>query len=308
MAAPRAAQPRDSSITPVSNQSEAPAQPERFVDAKAVGAFLSISRADVLRLTRQSKIRGYAYKGYLRHVYRYRLSEVAEDFAHSLTSRRVQSPQQPLCARGENPMANEVRGWLRQRKRADGMTWLWCYQRLRPSDGKMVENSIPLGMVAEIGDESAAWFEVGELRLVEKYISQPISGKPTFSELCDAYVRDGLPFRKKDGRRKGKGTIETYQYHINNLILPRWDNVIAEDMKPLAIRNWLYDLHDGDDYRWETCSKTAGIMSLVFDFVDHNELYSIRNPMDKVVIPPSEEEHAEVKLLSRDLLVSHLKF
>ena len=81
MAAPRAAQPRDSSITPVSNQSEAPAQPERFVDAKAVGAFLSISRADVLRLTRQSKIRGYAYKGYLRHVYRYRLSEVAEDFA-----------------------------------------------------------------------------------------------------------------------------------------------------------------------------------------------------------------------------------
>ena len=195
-------------------------------------------------------------------------------------------------------MANEVRGWLRQRKRADGMTWLWCYQRLRPSDGKMVENSIPLGMVAEIGDESAAWLEVGELRLVEKYISQPISGKPTFSELCDAYVRDGLPFRKKDGRRKGKGTIETYQYHINNLILPRWDNVIAEDMKPLAIRNWLYDLHDGDDYRWETCSKTAGIMSLVFDFVDHNELYSIRNPMDKVVIPPSEEEHAEVKLLS----------
>jgi integrase len=66
----------------------------------------------------------------------------------------------------------------------------------------------------------------------------------------------------------------------------------------LAIRNWLYDLHDGDDYSWETCSKTAGIMSLMFDFVDHNEIYSIRNPMDKVTIPASEEEHPAIRLLS----------
>ena len=113
-----------------------------------------------------------------------------------------------------------------------------------------------------------------------------------------------MPFRKKDGRRKGKGTIETYQYHINNLILPRWETIADQDMKPLAIRNWLFDLHVGDDYHWETCSKTAGIMSLVFDFVDHNELYSIRNPMDKVTIPASEEEHPEFKLLSPEEVFS----
>ena len=63
-------------------------------------------------------------------------------------------------------------------------------------------------------------------------------------------------------------------------------------------------MHDGDDYHWETCSKTAGIMSLVFDFVDHNELYSIRNPMEKVTIPASEEEHPEVKLLSPEEVFS----
>src|SRR5215471_19286681 len=128
-------------------------------------------------------------------------------------------------------------------KRADGITWLWCYQQLRARDGKMVENCVPLGLVAEIGDEIAAWILVGELRLVEKYINQPLSGRPTFGELCTAYVKDGLPFRKKDGRRKGKGTIETYQYHINNLIRPRWKDVIADEMKPLPIRNWLFDLH-----------------------------------------------------------------
>jgi hypothetical protein len=58
---------------------------------------------------------------------------------------------------------------------------------------------------------------VGELGLVEKYINNPLSGKPTFGEFCAAYVKDGLPFRKKDGRRKTKGTIETYEYHINNI-------------------------------------------------------------------------------------------
>jgi integrase len=201
-------------------------------------------------------------------------------------------------------MADKVKGWLRERERTEGMTYLWCYQRLRPSDGKMVENSIPLGLVTEIGDESAAWVRVGELRLIEKHINRQLSGMPTFGDLCTAYVKDGLPFRKKDGRRKGKGTIETYQYHINNLILPRWENVIAEEMKPLGIRNWLYDLHDGDDYCWETCSKTAGIMSLVFDFVDHNELYSIRNPMDKVTTPASEEEHSVMRLLTPEEVFS----
>jgi hypothetical protein len=56
-------------------------QEEPFVDPHAVAAFLSISKAEVLKLTRQGKIRGYAYKGDLRHIYRYRLSEVSKDFA-----------------------------------------------------------------------------------------------------------------------------------------------------------------------------------------------------------------------------------
>jgi integrase len=207
-------------------------------------------------------------------------------------------------------MANvcKVRGWLRQRERADGMTWLWCYQRLRERDGEMVENTVRLGLVANIGDdETSAWLKVGELGLVEKHINRPPSGSPTFGELCAPYVKDGLPFRKKDGRRKAKGTIETYEYHINNHILPRWKDVTVEEMKPIAIRNWLVDLHDGEDYVWETCSRVAGIMSLVFSFVDHNEIYSVRNPLDKVTIPASEEDHEEVKVLLPEQVIALLE-
>jgi len=43
---------------------------------------------------------------------------------------------------------------------------------------------------------------------------------------------------------------------------------------------------------------------LVFDFIGHNEIYSIRNPMDKVTIPASEEEHPEIRLLSPDEVFS----
>jgi integrase len=207
-------------------------------------------------------------------------------------------------------MANKeikARGWLRQRERAAGMNWLWCYQRLRESDGEMVENAVRLGLVDDIGgDETSAWLKVGELGLIEKYINNPLSGKPTFGEFCAAYVKDGLPFRKKDGRPKTKGTIETYAYHINNHVLPRWKDAVAEEMKPLAIRNWLIDLHDGEDYVWETCSKVAGIMSLVFDFVDHNEIYSVRNPLEKVTIPASEEEQSEVKVLLPEQVIALL--
>jgi integrase len=45
-------------------------------------------------------------------------------------------------------------------------------------------------------------------------------------------------------------------------------------------------------------------MSLVFSFVDHNEIYSIRNPLDRVTIPASEETHEEVNvLLPRQVIV-----
>ncbi len=65
---------------------------EPYVDAQVVAEFLSVRRPDVLKLTREGKIRGYAYRGKQRHVYRYRLSEVNSDFAALLTPTRSKIP------------------------------------------------------------------------------------------------------------------------------------------------------------------------------------------------------------------------
>jgi hypothetical protein len=48
----------DALTSHVSVQTGVTGQQEPFVDAKAVAAFLSIGRDDVLRLTREGKIRG----------------------------------------------------------------------------------------------------------------------------------------------------------------------------------------------------------------------------------------------------------
>lgn len=195
-------------------------------------------------------------------------------------------------------MADKVKGWLRKRKRADGMTWLWCYQRLRPSDGEMVENSIPLGLVSEVGeDESAAWIRVGTLKLVDKYISNPVNGQPTFGWLANHYINDGLPFNKRNGHRKSKGTIYCYRHALSDFILPRWQGDVAAKVKPLSIRDWLYDLHDESDYDWQTISKIKMVMGQVFDHADIHDLETCRNPVSKVRVPGSEDEDKEVRIL-----------
>ena len=74
---------------------------EPFVDAKTVSVFLAVSRADVKVMTRDGKLRGYAYKGQLRHVYRYRLSEVSAAFEGFASHRRTIAEVAPVSRRRE---------------------------------------------------------------------------------------------------------------------------------------------------------------------------------------------------------------
>jgi len=52
---------------------------EPFVDADAVAEFLSITRREVLKLTRRGTITGYPISGSRRKTYKYRLSVIAEE-------------------------------------------------------------------------------------------------------------------------------------------------------------------------------------------------------------------------------------
>ena len=48
------------------------------------------------------------------------------------------------------------RGWLKKEKRAQGETWVLFFRTTRKSDGKRVENKIPIGLVRHLPDASVA--------------------------------------------------------------------------------------------------------------------------------------------------------
>ncbi len=48
------------------------------------------------------------------------------------------------------------RGWLKKEERAQGETWVFFYRTTRKSDGKRVENKVPIGLAQKFPDENSA--------------------------------------------------------------------------------------------------------------------------------------------------------
>ena len=57
------------------------------------------------------------------------------------------------------------RGWLKKEKRAQGETWVLFFRTTRKSDGKRVENKVPIGLVQHLPEASGAWVEVKRLHV-----------------------------------------------------------------------------------------------------------------------------------------------
>lgn len=56
-------------------------------------------------------------------------------------------------------------GWLKKEKRAQGETWVLFFRTTRQSDGKRVENKVPIGLVRHLPEASSAWAEVERLHM-----------------------------------------------------------------------------------------------------------------------------------------------
>src|SRR5664279_3292111 len=97
---------------------------------------------------------------------------------------------------------------------------------------------------------------------------------------------------------KAKCHIKNYGIALLTLsLLPRWRDEIAAKIKPLSVRDWLYAVHDDEDYGWQTVSKIKMVMGQVFDHADMYELETCRNPIAKVMIPASEDNDYEARVL-----------
>ena len=109
-----------------------------------------------------------------------------------------------------NTMAQRrQRGWLKKENRIQGETWVLHFRKTRKSDGKRVENKVPIGLLRDIPDKSTAWARVESLHLP----INPMDSRRgvTFSDLALHYAARELVERSESIHPKAHTTIKGYE-------------------------------------------------------------------------------------------------
>jgi integrase len=155
-------------------------------------------------------------------------------------------------------------GSLRVLPRKSGDVFEYRYYRTR-ADGERVAANFVVGTVADLKTEAGAW---AKLRKMDFDPNAPgtINLKPiTFGELAKDYLRVELGADQTDASiPKAHSTVATYRGYINRHILPRWETTRATEMEPVAIRNWLRDLHRESGLSNPTRMKIRNVMVAMF--------------------------------------------
>jgi len=162
------------------------------------------------------------------------------------------------------------RGWLKKEKRSQGETWVLFFRTVRKSDGKRVENKIPIGLLKDFSSESCAWAEVERQHL---HINQVDSrGGATFADLAHHYAEHELVEPTESIHPKAHTTIRGYERVLRNRLLPQWGNRIALGLEPLEVEEWLKALKRKEGLANPTLDKMRRVMSLVYR---HSQRYGL---------------------------------
>ena len=170
------------------------------------------------------------------------------------------------------------RGWLRRKKYKDGMTWLFCFFRTRDSDGKRVENSQRVGLLADFPTERSAWMEVGRLGL-EKYVDGELGKDPMFGQIAEHWRLWQL---RKEGiiGRKADETAKRDEHNLDRYVLPRWGNFSVGGIRPTEVEAWFEKLASTPQgkknapLKWPTIDKINSVMSQIFAHAQRHGLIS----------------------------------
>jgi len=79
------------------------------------------------------------------------------------------------------------RGWLKKETRSQGETWVLFFRTFRKSDGKRVQNKIPIGLVKDFSTKYSAWEEVERQHLQINQVDY--RGCVTFADLALSLLR-----------------------------------------------------------------------------------------------------------------------
>ena len=152
------------------------------------------------------------------------------------------------------------RGWLKKENRTQGETWVLYFRTTRKSDGRRVENKIPIGLVRHLPDATSAWAEVERLHVPVNQVD--VRCGLTFGDLAQHYAEHELVEASESIRPKAHTTIKGYERVLRDRLLPRWGNRIALGIEPLEVELWLRALKKEGQLANPTPDKTRRVMSL----------------------------------------------
>src|SRR5215813_13539067 len=154
------------------------------------------------------------------------------------------------------------RGWLKKETRSQGETWVLFFRTIRKSDGKRVENKIPIGLIREFPDKDCAWAEVERQHLHINPID--LRGCVTFADLAHHYAERELIEPTESIHPKAHTTIRGYERVLRNRLLPTWGNRIALGIEPLEVEDWLTGLKVKEALANPPLDRIRRVMSLVY--------------------------------------------
>ena len=111
----------------------------------------------------------------------------------------------PFPRRDDNGAKTSTR-LAKKGKSAQGETWVLFFRTTRKSDGKRVENKIPIGLVQQLPDASSAWAEVERLHVPINRVDARRG--LTFGDLAQHYAEHELVESSESIRPKAHTTIK----------------------------------------------------------------------------------------------------
>lgn len=144
--------------------------------------------------------------------------------------------------------------------------WVYRWRELQP-DGTRVQRKKTIGTVSRYPTQSTAKKAVENLR-TEINAQEERIGKMTVREAWGHFQAHEL---RSPAVNRSASTIQNYLDYFRSHILPRWGNVLLEEVETVAVEQWLHSL---TALAPATRTKIRNLMSSLFSHAIRHKLYA----------------------------------
>jgi integrase len=188
----------------------------------------------------------------------------------------------------------------REKRHSGPDVWVFRWREIGP-DGKTKQRKVIVGTVETLSTAASALKAAQALRIdANQQTPRFNSGPSTISELVAHYRLKELAGNSRNP--KAFSTRSGYEYYLKNWILPRWGNTQPDQVKPVAVEDWL----DSIELARASKAKIRNLMSALYhhamryEWIDRNPIKLVRQSAKRESIPDVLE------LAELQLLLSHL--